>query len=458
MAMKLIKNVTAVTMDDRRRILLDAGIAFDRERIVEVGRCEELEKRYPDAEILDGRDKVAIPGLIDTHAHADQSILRGLGDGMHWIPFLADVIDPWLAERDPMDGVLANTLSMIEMIRSGTTCFVSPNVDPRDNYEALTEAVGKLGIRAVLARFIVPREGPDSPEAARSAVREATECMKPWHESQGGLVKMWFGLMVPRVEGDTCHPKFYREVLAESQELGVGITYHFCSEFEDAVYIENEYGLRPAEWSRENHALGPNVLLINGCWVTPLEIEILADTGTHLAHSPVANMKMATGVLPLPDLLAAGVNVSLGTDGGLNNNTHSMFGEMKSALLLQNAVRRRAKAISPETVLEMATIAGAKAVGRERELGSLEPGKLADIVLVDLNRPHTTPVHDVVSNLVFAANNSNVDTVLIGGRVVLRNGEIEGVDEGAILDSARSRAEQVRSDLGLSTARSWPVR
>ncbi len=168
-------------------------------------------------------------------------------------------------------------------------------------------------------------------------------------------------------------------------------------------------------------------------------------------------MKMATGVLPLPDLLAAGVNVSLGTDGALNNNSHDIFGEMKAACLLQNSVRRSALAISAETVLEMATIAGAKAIGRERELGSLEPGKLADIVLLDLNRAHTAPVHDVVSNLVFTANCSNVDTVLIGGRTVMRNGTIEGIDEAVVLDQARERAERVRHDLGLSTAQSWPV-
>jgi len=245
--MLLIKNVTAVTMDEERRIVLQAGIAIDGQCIVAVERFEDLQDRFPDAEILDGRGMVAIPGLIDTHAHADQSLLRGLGDAMHWTPFLEDVIDPWLAQRDPMDGVLANKLSMIEMIRSGTTCFVSPNVDPRDNFEALTEAVGEVGIRAVLARFIMPQESPDSAGAARSAVQKATSVMKQWHDSQGGLVKMWFGLMVPRVKGDTYHPEFYKEVLLESQRLGVGITYHFCSEFEDSIYIQNEFDMRPGE-------------------------------------------------------------------------------------------------------------------------------------------------------------------------------------------------------------------
>ena len=443
-------------MDDRRHIINDAGIAIDAQQIVAVESSHALKKRFPNAELLDGAGMVAIPGLIDTHAHADQSLLRGLGDKMHWIPFLDNVVEPYLAQRDPADGVLANALSMMEMIHAGTTCFVSPNVDPRDDYESLTNVVGQLGIRAVLGRFIMPHDGPDSVDTARTTAADAAAVMRQWHETQGGLVKFWFGLMVPRRPGDTDHPAFYEAVADEARNMGVGIVYHFCSEIEDSDYIQDQYGVRPAEWSRDNHALGPNVLLINGCWVTPLEIEILSDTGTHLAHSPVANMKMATGILPLTSVMAAGVNVSLGTDGALNNNSYDMFGEMKTACLLQNAIGRSATALTAQSAFEMSTINGARAIGREHELGSLTPGKLADIVLVDFKRPNTYPVHDVVSNLVYATNNSNVHTVFIGGQKVLEDGRILGMDEISVLDQAQERAERARSDLGLSTANTWP--
>ena len=453
----LISNVMTVTMDDKRHILNDAGIAIDGQLIVAVESSEVLKQRFRQAEIMDGEGMVAIPGLIDTHAHADQSLLRGLGDKMHWMPFLDGVIEPYLAERDPADGVLANALSMMEMIRAGTTCFVSPNVDPRDDYGLLTDVVEQLGIRAVLGRFITPQDGSDNEYAARTAVAKAAAVMRQWHESQGGLVKMWFGLMVPRRPGDTYHPEFYKAVALEAANMQVGIVYHFCSEFEDSVYIQNKYGVSPAEWSRDNHALGSNVLLINGCWVTPTEIKILADTGSHVAHSPVANMKMATGVLPVPDVLAGGVNVSLGTDGALNNNTYDMFAEMKTACLLQNSVRRSASALSAEEALEMATIRGARAIGRDHELGSIEPGKLADIVLLDMKRPNTCPLHDVISNLVFATSSSNVHTVFIGGEKVLEAGCILGMDETVVLDQAQLRAERLRSDLGLSSAQTWPT-
>jgi cytosine/adenosine deaminase-related metal-dependent hydrolase len=452
----IISNVTAVTMDERRRILNAAAIAIEGERIAAIEPDAVLRERYPDADRIDGRGMVAIPGMIDTHAHADQSLLRGLGDRMHWHPFLDRVISPWLAMRDPADGVLANTLSMIEMVKSGTTCFVSPNADPRDDYAALSAAVGEMGIRAVFCRFIMARENDFGAEAAKAVVRDASAVMQRWHGAADGRVSMWFGLDVPRRPGDLVYPHFYREVAEESRRLGVGICYHFCSEIEDSTYIENAFGMRPAEWSRDNHALGENVLLINGCWVTPLEIRILAETGTSLAHSPVANMKMATGILPLPDVLAAGVNISLGTDGALNNNTHDMFGEMKAACLLQNARRRSASAMTAPQVLEMATIAGARAIGRERDLGSLETGKLADIVLVDLDRAHSAPVHDVVSNLVFATNPGNVDTVMVGGRVVVSDGKVKGVNEAAIIERAKQRSAILREDLGLPAVDGWP--
>lgn len=455
--MHLLHNVTVVTMDKDRRIITDGAIAFENNIIKNVGKAESLFSAYDDAVREDGHEMVVLPGFIDTHAHADQSLLRGIGDQLHWIPFLDDVVDPFLTRRDPEEGVIANKLAMAEMLRNGTTCFVSPNVDPRDNFEQLIHAVGELGIRAILGRFTIPEPGEDSPAIAATTLKSTMKVMNAWHESANGLVSMWFGLDVPRRPGDTDHPSFYNAVMDESKQLGVGIVYHFCSEFEDAVYIVNHYGMRPAEWSLENNALGQNVLLIGGTQMTPREIQILKDTGTHLAHSPVANMKMATGNLPLVDVLAAGVNVALGTDGALNNNSYDMIAEMKTSVLLQNSMRRNAKALGAHQVLEMATINGARAIGRENELGSIETGKQADLLIMNLSHPSTVPAHDLVSNIVFSAGVRNVHSVYVAGRKVVENGRVTGLNEQHLINQAREVAYKLANRLKLTPTQLWPI-
>ena len=220
------------------------------------------------------------------------------------------------------------------------------------------------------------------------------------------------------------------------------------------MYIVNRYGMRRLS-GLETITPSGNVLLINGCQMTPDEIRILAETGTHLAHSPVANMKMATGILPVPSVLAAGVNVSLGTDGALNNNSYDMFSEMKTAVLLQNAVRHHARALTAEQVLEMATCHGARAIGRD-DLGSLEPGKQADFILLDLERPNTLPMHDLISNLVFSANGSHVRDVFVAGQVV-RDRLLTGFDEAALLADINDKAMRIADQLSLSTHSTWPI-
>jgi cytosine/adenosine deaminase-related metal-dependent hydrolase len=443
---KLITDVTVITMDDQRRVITDAAIAIDGRRITAVDKSVALAARYPGAELLGGGGMVAIPGLIDTHAHADQSILRGTTDDLHWIPFLRDWIDPFLRQRHPSDTIAAYRLSALEMIKSGTTCFVSPNVDPTDDLHGLAGALGPLGLRAVLARWVEP----EAPWV------DAVEVVRRWNGAMDGRMAMWFGLMVPRQLGDGYFPEFYRAVAEQARELGTGITYHFCSEIEDAEFYEQTFGVRPARWARDNGVLGPNVLLINGCWFDAEEVRIVAGFGSSVAYSPSATTKMATGVTPVPELLEAGVNVSLGTDGGANNNTYDMVQEMKAACLLQNSTHRRAAALTAEQALELATIGGARAIGRQADLGSIEAGKLADIVLVDLTQPHTAPVSDPVSSLVYSAHGGNVDTVLIDGRVVMRGRHVAGIDEAAILADAQRAADRVSAGITPQRPSRWP--
>ncbi len=440
--MTLVKNLTIVTMNQRREIIEDGALEFTDDQISAIGKSADFPDR---SDAIDGTGMVALPGLIDTHSHADQSLLRGLGDQMHWVPFLQKVVDPYLAKRSTTHSVLSNTLSMVEMIKSGTTAFVSPNTDPRDTMSALAQASAKVGIRSIFCRFTTAQD-----DWASLVAR-----FEDWSSSGSSLVDVWFGLDIPRVMGDRAHPDFYRRVKEQSERLGVGIVYHFCSEFEDAAFMVNEFGMTPAEWSRANHVLGNNVILINGCQMTTQEIDILAETETHLSHSPVANMKMATGILPASDVLHAGVNVGLGTDGALNNNSYDMFFEMKCACLLQNSTKRSARALLPEQALEMATVNGARAIGRD-DLGSLEVGKQADCILVDMASARTKPIHDVVSNLVFSASASQVRYVFIAGRQVVKNYVVQGLSEPDLLAQADAVADEIKAITAEKRESLWP--
>jgi len=441
----LVTDVTVLTMDAERRVITDGAVAVDGTRIAAVGKAADLVARHPEADRLPGRGMVALPGLIDAHAHADQSLLRGRTDDLGWIPFLADWIGPYLSGRDPDVAVTAYRLTMAEMIRSGTTCFVSPNVDPRDDLAALTQAIDDFGLRAVLAHWV------DTP----AAIEPAAAAVERWDGVADGRIRLRFGLDIPRLPGDCYQPALYPAAAERAKALGAGLVSHFCSEIEDWTYYEDRFGLRPTQWAEEQGILGPSTLLINGCWLTGVETRILAETATPVVASPSATMKMASGTTPVRDLRDAGVTVALGTDGAANNNCFDLVREMKAVCLVQNASRRRWATLTAEDALEMATIEGARAIGQTDQIGSLEPGKRADVVLVDLARAHTWPVADPVSNLVYAANGADVDTVIVDGRVLLRGGELVHIDEAAILDEAAAAA--ARLDVLLPPRpRRWP--
>lgn len=442
----MISDVTAVTMDAERRVVRDAAIVIDGARIAAVGKRVDVIPSFPDIEVLDGRGMIALPGFVDAHAHADQTLLRGRTDDLTWIPFLSDWINPYLTQRDPAVAVVAYRLAIVEMIHSGTTTFVSPNVDERDDLAALTRAIADLGVRAVLARWV------DRSEAVQSAV----DAIRDHDLAADGRIRVRFGLDIPRLEGDRYQPELYAEVAQRCRELGSGLVYHFCSEVEDWTWYVDRFGVRPTHWAASEGILGPDALLINACWVTPSEVGTLAQTGTPIVHSPSANMKMASGTLASHELREAGVVVALGTDGPANNNSFDLLREMKAACLLANATGRRAGTLHAEDALEMATIDGARAIGQGDILGSLEVGKRADIVLIDLAHPHTWPVTDPVSNVVFAAHGGNVDTVLVDGRILLRGGTLLVADEPEILMDAARAATAVAPLLPDRPWR-WPV-
>ncbi len=455
----MVDDVIAITINANRDIITDAAIAVEGNRILEVGKSADICARYAGAEFMRGSGLVAIPGLIDTHAHPDQSIFRGVADDRHWISFLAGLIEPNLRSRDPREAVTAYRLATYEMLRGGTTCFVSPNVDPRDDLHSLVETSNQIGIRAVLGYWTAPpRPGRDNARESRRVVDRATDRIDELSTAAGGLVRGWFGLMVPREPGDDEFPQFYAAVASAAEHVGAGIVYHFASEREDIDFYLTSYGIRPAYWAERNGLLTDRTILINAGHMSPDELAVVAANGAHIAHSPTATMKMSSGLLQIASARAANVNVSLGTDGAANNNSFDLYGEMKTACLLANALGGKPGSMTAEEALEMATLRGAKAIGREAELGSLEPGKLADIVLVDVGRPHIQPVHNVVSSLVYAARSSDVRTVIVDGVPRVVDGVVLGMPStDKLFEEVAASARHAIERLHYAVPARWPV-
>jgi len=465
--MIFIKDVNAVTLDPKNEIIKNAGIVIDHDRIIDIGKASELTPQYKDVEVIKGRGMLALPGFIDAHSHSDQAILRSFADDMGWKPYLEDFIWPLIGHREQEDALISLKLCMLEMLKSGTTTFVDCMISSRYDFDKLAQAVVDMGMRAVLAKYLMPDSifsqkekaintgEVESEEQSRSDFEQA---IKTWNGTAGGRLQVWLGPFVPR--GDPApdiKPDFFHKVSGLAASHNTGITIHFASEREDIQFFQQEYGMQPVEFAQQYGLLGSNVMLINGCQLTEEEIPVLAETDTKIVHSPSANMKMASGIAKIPQMRAAGVTVALGCDAGANNNCLDMIREMKAASLLHNISMMDPKALIAEDVLEMATIDGARAIGQEDEIGSLEVGKQADIILVDLHHPHTMPVHDPVANLVYAAHGGNVDTVIVAGRVLMKNRKVLVVDEEAILAEAEERGHALLKRAGIRVAPEWPI-
>lgn len=464
--MLLITNVTVVTVDATRRIVREGAIAVDEDRIADIGKSAHLEGRYPEADRLDGEGMLALPGLIDAHAHSPQALLRSAADDVPWRPYLEEFIWPLQGRYTMEDALISLKLCLLEMLKSGTTCFVDPLVHTRYNFDPLAEAVVEMGMRAVLAKMVMDQAGlaqqagvidPGMLETEERSIAEADRAIRTWHGAGGGRLQVWYGPRVPREPAVACSPDFYAKVSRLAHEHGTGITIHLAGEREDLAFFRREFNRLPVEFARDYGLLGPNVLIAMGCWISEAEIPTLAETGTKMAHCPSANMKLASGVTKVPQMRADGVTVALGCDSGANNNCLDMIREMKAACLLHVVSTMDARALTAEDAVEMATIEGARAIGREDELGSLERGKQADIVLVDLRQPHTVPTFDPIANLVYAAHGGDVDTVLVAGRVLMRHRQVLVADERAILEEAEARGREVLARAGITVAPEWPV-
>jgi 5-methylthioadenosine/S-adenosylhomocysteine deaminase len=403
----LIAPGTVLTMDPAGRVLPDGFVAVTGGRIAAVGGPEEA-RAWTAPRTLDAGGGLILPGLVNTHTHAAMTLFRGLADDLPLMTWLNDHIFPAEARLDREAVGLGTRLACAEMILSGTTCFC-------DMYlfeDAVAEAAREAGMRAVVGEvlydFPSPHYGPV--EAGLDFTRE--------------LITRWRGDPLIRVAVEPHSPYLCApELLQRSAELahaeGAGLVIHLAETAAETATVRQRYGCTPVEHLAHLGVLGPDLLACHCVVLTPEDMGLLAAHDVKVAHNAESNMKLASGVAPVPELIARGVCVGLGTDGCASNNNLDLFGEMDTVAKLHKVHTLDPTVLDAATVLRLATIDGARALGLDAEIGSLAPGKRADLIVVDTRRPHLTPLYHPASQLVYAARGADVRHSVIDGRPVM---------------------------------------
>ena len=423
-----ITNAAIFTVDPADRVIPCGTLIVQQGRIVSLGTTEAIQVP-PDIPVIDASGHALLPGLIDCHSHS--SLMRGVTENMQlmeWLPYYQ------LEHRALTEEYAFHSarLCYLEALKSGTTCVM-------DMYRFMhrcAEAAEEVGLRVNLAPYVADAPGKDF----FASLAENHTLIHIHHGSQNGRIQVWMGLE----HLFYCTADAYTQALQAQRDYGVGIHTHACEQREEDQAVERHFGRRSIAQLDHYGILGERTLLAHCVWLNDDEIKRIADTGTAIAHCPVSNAKLASGVARVPEMLAAGITVGLGTDGPVCNNSLSLFEEMKFASLIQKATRLDATLLPASQMLRMATINGARALGLDRDIGSLEVGKCADLLLLDLGMPNMTPAQvdaqggNVLWNLVFAAGSQNVASVWVDGRQLIANGQTTRLNEREVILEAQA--------------------
>ena len=458
----LFTNATIITMNPTRAIITGGAIAIKDNRIAAVGKTDALLRQYSGDQVIDVKGKLIIPGLIDTHVHLAQALIRGCADDMALLQWLCERV--WVLQGNFThdDGYVSARLCIAEMLKSGTTTFLESMLAHRYGFDGIARAVDESGIRACLAGIVMDigtyatqssSMHPGMVESRETSLFGVLDMHSKWHGAANDRVHVWFG---PRTPGGVSS-ELYREMSDYAHQRDMGITMHLAEVEADKIFLNEKYGLSPVYYAESVGLLGPKTVLVHMVWLARADIDKLAETRTSVSHNPSSNSKLASGICKVPQMLASGVNVALGCDGGPSNNDYDLVREMKLAAIIHKAVTNDPLIVPAETVLEMATINGARALGLEQEIGSLEAGKKADLVVIDLNRLHTTPSPNPISSLVYAATGAEVDTVVVDGRIVVEHGQLLTMDENEVMEQAHQHAGALYRRAGIEIKPTWPV-
>jgi len=413
--------------------ILDAGGIRRGSVLIEDNRIADVSNTLSpgDADtVIDGTGKLLIPGLVNTHTHLSMTLFRGIADDLPLDRWLNDHIWPAEARLNGDYCYAGALLGCIEMIRSGTTSF-------NDMYfymDHVARAVEEAGLRCVISHGMIDL---GDTEKMMAELRESRRIIKECHGMADDRIRVALGPHSPY----TCSEELLKETAALADKNDLMIHIHVSETENEVSEVSRSHGMTPVEYLDEVGVLGPRTVAAHCVWLKDWEIDVLAERDVKVSHNPSSNMKLASGVSPVARLLQRGVNVSLGTDGAASNNNLDMFQEMKTASLLQKVNLEDPTALPAMDVFSMATLNGARALGIDA--GLIAPGKLADIVILNTRRPHLTPWRNPPSHTVYSASGADVDTVICDGRILLRDGELEILEEKYVMELAEAAAAEL---------------
>jgi len=457
----LVQDATVVTVDRDRRILDHASIAIMDGQIVDLGP----EAHGAARKTINAAGMVALPGLVNCHTHVYQALIEGIGYDMHFDPWNWRFLFPIVSKMGPDDAEASALLAALEMIKTGTTT-VSDHWYLHTNFEnvrRVAQAFRRAGIRhhcvyglldQTFAGERIESEYMTMIQREDALIADATDFVRSWHKK--GLTTVALG---PGSTEDTSR-RLMRKTVEMAKDLGLSVATHVAGWAEIVSTSVKQFGMRDLEYVHSIGLTGPKAIIIHAVWLSDREINILVETDSKVVHCPVANMHLAYGVSPVSQLLARGVTVGLGTDGAASY-TYDLFEVAKTAAMLQKVVHLDTEAVTAEQALEMATIGGAGVLGLNSEIGSLEPGKRADLILLDFDQPHLMRTGRLVPKIVYSARGSDVATVIIDGQIVMENRQLRTLDERSILNRANEVSKELMKKAGPETAAllnaPWPT-
>jgi 5-methylthioadenosine/S-adenosylhomocysteine deaminase len=444
----LIRNGSVATVNDEQEVHRTGYVFIEDDLITAVGEGDPPSQFGKAETIIDASLMAVMPGMVNAHTHLFQTFLRGLADDKSLLEWLKVAVWPVAQVLSEEEAYLAALVGMVENIRGGATSVIDHQYIHTEigNDDGVCQAADEAGLRFLLARGWADIDyHPAFMEKPGQIISETARLRDKWQAEGDGLIRVEFGPLIPW----GCSEDTMCRTHDISQKWGAGTHIHVAeTKIEVEMSLESR-GTRHIEWLAEIGVLGPHMQLVHSVWLDDSEIKLIADHGAVVVHCPVSNMYLASGVARVPDMLKQGITVALGTDGPGSNNNQDMLELLKVTALLHKVITLDATVLLPEDVLWMACRGGASAFGMPEQIGSLEAGKKADVVLVDLDTPMAMPVHRIPSALVYNAGTRDVDTVIVNGNFLMRNKEILFLDEKLLLAQARHACSRLFANAGV---------